>query len=182
MYLARDRVTAFQEQIHQLKHGNAASASSTMPNSSSTVLVRPAVLETAGNGADRDGRPPPRKMKGGTPDGGPPDSSGSEDEDEGDDKSPKPSRRKGKKDPPGGDPPGGDGSSNPGSAESSKADKSESEESVPARKVSEKIREADEVKLLPYPLIPGFRAWKNTVYQRITAASGRPDDKALEWA
>ena len=28
----------------------------------------------------------------------------------------------------------------------------------------------------------GFRAWKNTVYQNINVASGRPDSKALEWA
>ena len=27
-----------------------------------------------------------------------------------------------------------------------------------------------------------YRAWKNTVFQNINAASGRPDDEALKWA
>ena len=45
-----------------------------------------------------------------------------------------------------------------------------------------KWKEADEVKCLPLPTVPQFRAWKNVLYQNINTASGRPDDKALAWA
>ena len=45
-----------------------------------------------------------------------------------------------------------------------------------------KWKEADEVKCLPLPTVPQFRAWKNVLYQNMNTASGRPDDKALAWA
>ena len=45
-----------------------------------------------------------------------------------------------------------------------------------------RYKEAEEVKCPQLLTVAGSRAWKNLVYQNINSASGRPDDKALEWA
>ena len=45
-----------------------------------------------------------------------------------------------------------------------------------------KYKEADHIKFPNWPSAPGFRAYKNIVYQKINTASGRPDDKAMCWA
>ena len=45
-----------------------------------------------------------------------------------------------------------------------------------------KYKEADTIRFPNWPSAPGFRAYKNVVYQEINTASGRPDDKAMRWA
>ncbi len=74
-----------QHQIHQLEHGSAAPASSTMPNSRSTVLARPAVDSLGdedGSYEERKDERKPRKPTRDTPFGGPPDDSGSDGDDD----------------------------------------------------------------------------------------------------
>ena len=44
-----------------------------------------------------------------------------------------------------------------------------------------RLREADEVKGKELPSAAGYRAWKNLLFQNVNTASGRVDDKALEW-
>ena len=52
--------------------------------------------------------------------------------------------------------------------------------------ISQSLRKSkykeEELKIPPLPEYARVRAWKNTVFQNINTASGRPDDKALAWA
>ena len=42
-------------------------------------------------------------------------------------------------------------------------------------------REAEEIRLHPLPAANQFRAWGNSLYQMVNAASGRDDDLVFEW-
>ena len=88
----------------------------------------------------------------------------------------------------GGDGDGGDGDdgsdssssgSSFGSAHSARSNKSTALLKRIARR--DRVKENAEVKVPNLPSANQFRAWKHTVYQNVNAASGRRDDKALEW-
>ena len=44
-----------------------------------------------------------------------------------------------------------------------------------------KIKEAEHVSVPPLPKANAMRAWRNTVYQNVNSASGRPDDRTISW-
>ena len=91
----------------------------------------------------------------------------------------KPKKRKGNGDPDGGgDPPDPDGSD----SEDDDSDGSDSEEGSEDSRPQFKIKEAEKVNFGYQPTAPQFRGWKNSFYQEIQSASGRRDNKALEWA
>ena len=71
----------------------------------------------------------------------------------------------------GGDDGGGDDNASSGS-----------DGSVRRSRRSKRYKVADEIKCGNLPAPAQFRAWKNTILQNINAASGRPDDDALQWA
>ena len=89
---------------------------------------------------------------------------------------PPPSRRRPRGGGDGGGP-GGD-SSGPDGSEAGSSDDDAGHDHERRRK-GHKV--ADEVKTGNLPTPAQFRAWKNTLFQNVNAASGRMDDKALEW-
>ncbi|MDP7544528.1 MAG: hypothetical protein QGG31_02035, partial [Anaerolineales bacterium] len=90
--------------------------------------------------------------------------------------------------PPGGGGGGGGGGDDPDSSSDSSFGSARSDESRKSttrllKRIAnkDKVKESSEVKVPVLPTANQFRAWKHTVYQNVNAASGRHDDKALEW-
>ena len=88
----------------------------------------------------------------------------------------------------GGDDGNGSGGNSSSGSSSSSADSQEDEEQQIRRALRRSRRDAKkryykekEFKCPPIPEAGRYRAWMNTVQQNAAVASGRPDDKAIEW-
>ena len=166
-----------------------------MPTLTVTVPTKTATGSRGSRGVPSQGGPPgdggdghqggaPGDRRRGTGNGGGPSGNGSDDgrDDRG---GSKPGRGSGKMPDGSGGPPseGGDDDDEETSSSSSRV----SRVTIRARDMdrliaSKRNREADEIKILPLPTGPQYRAWRSTVLQSVNAASGRPGDRALHWA
>ncbi len=79
--------------------------------------------------------------------------------------------------PPG--PPDADDEHNDGPAD--EADRGDERDGATPRRDRQRVKEADEVKLLSFPQGTAWRAWRANTIHAIVSAAGRHDDKALEW-
>ena len=76
-------------------------------------------------------------------------------------------------------PPDDDDEPNDGPADED--DQGEERDGATPRRDRQRVKEADEVKLLSFPQGTAWRAWRANTIHDIVSAAGRHDDKALEW-
>ena len=81
--------------------------------------------------------------------------------------------------PPG--PPDGDDDDDPDDGHGDDENQDEEERDATPRRDRQRVREADEVKILSFPQGTAWRAWRANTIHAIVSAAGRHDDKALEW-
>ncbi len=68
-----------------------------------------------------------------------------------------------------------------GDGEGREEDDQDERDEIARRRDRQRIREADEVKILVFPQGTAWRAWRNNTTRFIVSAARRHDDSALEW-
>ena len=68
-----------------------------------------------------------------------------------------------------------------GDGEGREEDDQDERDEVARRRDRQRIKEADEVRILVFPQGTAWRAWRNNTIHSIVSAAGRHDDSALEW-